>query len=159
MARRRLWWILLALSLCWHCAPPAAVYAPARVPTHVHQREEADCAIAALAMLADRSWESVEKVRMSLGIDRTDGLQMGYILAIAFAMEIRLEHRNSMDFGTEEGILVFEHYNRLAHAVYVYRGVVYDPLEPQPEPYVIAQQRWRRIVYALVRVWNGELTR
>lgn len=153
-------WLILSLTVCWYCAPaasalpPARVDAliPARVPTHITQREAKDCAIAALAMLTDRSWEDIDRIRLSLDIDRTDGMKPAAVLAIASELGVRLEYRQTFNVVSDEGIVVFEHSSYVAHAVYVYRSMVYDPLRDLPEPYIIAQRQWIRFMYALVRV-------
>jgi hypothetical protein len=146
--------LLLAtgLVLLWGCASLVDVGTGRRVEL-VPQIGEHDCGIAALAMLLSRSYAVVERRRVLLGIDMTDGLYATDVLRLADTFDVALEFTTDPpNPASDSGIIVMQPTPAAwnAHAVYLFHAYIYDPADTtSPTPYVLAYVRWGRIYYFL----------
>ncbi len=120
----------------------------------VEQRNGHDCAIAALAMATDTSYDRVDVARKQLGIDDSNGLTASQVVRIAALMHLRLDYATGEpNPAQDEGIVVVQVNPgdlNYAHAVYLYHAYVYDPADTSsPTPYVLAYTHWFRVYYTL----------
>lgn len=95
----------------------------------IKQREDSDCSVAVLAMLAGISYE--DALRVACGVDdegATDGLYITQLIAAAADLEITLKRRRSFNINTDSGILYLidkkNDFNR--HVVILKKGVIID---------------------------------
>jgi ABC-type bacteriocin/lantibiotic exporter with double-glycine peptidase domain len=156
--RKLLIGLLVACSV-WvsSCATVTSV-GMSRTITHVRQQLKYDCTIAALAMLAGTTYEAADKARERAGIELTPaGLNARQMTRIARVMGVTLQLVESVrqfNFVSDEGILVVawnsDDYFLKYHAVYVYRGYVYDPTKDFSEPYVEASLQWAPFYFLAV---------
>lgn len=146
--------LLLAtvVVLLWGCASLVDVGTGRRVEM-VAQIGEHDCGIAALAMLLDRSYRDIERRRLLLAIDMTNGLYAIDVVRLADSFGVFLEFtKDPPNPAADSGIIVMQPSfdAPYAHAVYLFHAYIYDPADATaPTPYVLAWSRWTRIHYFL----------
>lgn len=124
---------------------------PIRQPVLVQQRLQNDCVTAAVAMMADRTYEQVEHFRQALGMPLDEPLAEAEIVRLAGALGLHL-HRASFDDRTDEGLVVVNFPDAVySHAVYVRDGMVYDPGSTKPSAWSVEKPRWQGVAYVLRR--------
>jgi hypothetical protein len=143
--------VALPLALGMGCAGLANL-GTIDVVDHVRQEDPRGCVVAAVAMAAKRTYRDVDVVRVRLGMNYTPegGLVIPDMLTLAGAMGVRLVLTESVNLVTDRGLLVVRWLDGTGfHVVYLYRGLVYDPLEYAPKSFVYGLQQWEP--YAFLR--------
>lgn len=132
-------------------------------PVFVSQRTPIDCAIASLAMAAGTSYERVDAARGQLHVDveANQGTPFFDIVAIAGRMGVRLVPNDHVNFLVDEGIVIVQPKNGAlidradgqvlipTHAVYLLRGMVYDPADTVPTPWPLKMPTWAQMIVFL----------
>lgn len=151
--RTRTCGLLVSLLFITSCASLLDV-GTIRYPRLVQQEDPRGCAIAAVAMAAGRTYVEVDQARVRLGIslEQNNGLYASDVIALAGSMGVRLTPIQHFNFVSDRGLLAVTLVpNQTVHMVYVYRGMVYDPLKLMGEPYVAASSGWTPLYFLLQR--------
>jgi hypothetical protein len=122
----------------------------------VRQRTEGDCGIATWAMLAYVSYEEVQAVAAT--IDRVQrglcGMRVRDLRRVGESLGLELEWKRRYALDEDAGLLVVHgpHTAPDGHAVAVYGGLLYDPLEDRSQPWRAYQARYEARFATLLRV-------
>lgn len=123
----------------------------------VRQRTSGDCGVAALATLLSRThtYEDVQAVAATVDRVRhgTCGMRVRDLRLVAWQLGLELEWRRRYRLDDDAGLLVVHgpHTARDGHAVAVYAGLLFDPLEHQAQPWRAYQARYNARFATLLR--------
>jgi hypothetical protein len=119
---------------------------------HIEQRGAYDCAVAALAMLLEKSYDDIEATRLALKIPLDGGLYLRDMDRIVRRYGRTLDVRDDQQFPfpTGRGLVTIERTDGAIHAVFIDKARVHDPMKPFAEAWVLARQEWKRVLYVLV---------
>lgn len=109
------------------------------LPTHVRQRKQTDCVVAALATLTRESYERVDRTRVTLGIAfSADGLPPEAAVTIAAELGHTLVLTRRPNLLRDRGLLWVTFVDEvITHAVYLEQGLIFDPGLDIPTPWVL----------------------
>lgn len=120
-------------------------------PIFVRQQTDSDCAVAAVAMLARTSYAKVDILRQGLGIplDIQQGATPEDLIALAYAAGKHVRVEKTFNAVTDAGIIVarLKSDRSRGHAIYLERGLAYDPMRFGPEPWVSIAKEFEPVCF------------
>lgn len=109
------------------------------VQPHVRQRGTYDCAVAALALAAEKSYEAVYDRFLFFNIDPeiNEGIWTSQIISVGKSLGVRFHYETEVDYIHDRGIIVIDwDKTDVDHVVYLNKQYIYDPLLPYFESYI-----------------------